>query len=52
MWGAGESEVILYPNGLVSIVIAKALGLAPGETASSAAGPETVRAVESLQPFD
>ncbi len=25
MWGAGESEVILYPNGLVSIVIAKAL---------------------------
>ncbi len=52
MWGAGESEVILYPNGLVSMVIAKALQLAPGERARSDAGPETIRAVESLQPFD
>lgn len=52
MWGAGESEVILYPNGLVSIVIAKALELGPGETARSDAGPETIRAVERLQPFD
>lgn len=52
MWGAGESEVILYPNGLVSIVIAKALELPAGETAKSAAGPETIRAVESLQAFD
>jgi CubicO group peptidase (beta-lactamase class C family) len=52
MWGAGESEVILYPNGLVSIVIAKALELAPGETAKSGAGPETIRAVESLQSFE
>jgi hypothetical protein len=52
MWGAGESEVILYPNGFISIVIAKALELAPGETARSDAGPETVRAVERLRPFD
>jgi CubicO group peptidase (beta-lactamase class C family) len=52
MWGAGESEVILYPNGLVSIVIAKAPRLASGETARSDAGPETIRAMESLQPFD
>lgn len=52
MWGAGESEVILYPNGLVSMVIAKALQLAPGERVRSDAGPETIRAVESLQPFD
>ena len=52
MWGAGESEVVLYPNGLVSIVIAKALRLPPGETARSEAGPETARAVESLQLFD
>jgi CubicO group peptidase (beta-lactamase class C family) len=52
MWGAGESEVILYPNGTVSIVIAKALHLPPGETATSDAGPETVRAVERLEPFD
>jgi hypothetical protein len=28
------------------------LGLPPGETARSDAGPETARAVESLQPFD
>jgi hypothetical protein len=52
MWGAGESEVILYPSGLVSIVIAKALELGPEETARSDAGPQTIRAVESLQPFD
>ena len=52
MWGAGESEVILYPNGCISIVIAKALELAPGETVRSDAGPETIRAVERLKPFD
>ena len=51
MWGAGESEVILYPNGLISIVIAKGLELAPGERVRSDAGPETVRAVERLQTF-
>lgn len=52
MWGAGESEVILYPNGLVSILIAKALRIPAGETAATDAGPETVRAVERLLPFD
>jgi hypothetical protein len=26
MWGSGESEVILYPDGLVSIRIGKAAG--------------------------
>jgi hypothetical protein len=52
MWGAGESEVILYPNGLISIVIAKALHVPAGETASSDAGPQTARAVERLKPFD
>lgn len=52
MWGAGDSEVILYPNGSISIVIAKALELPPGETSKSDAGPETVRAVERLEPFD
>jgi CubicO group peptidase (beta-lactamase class C family) len=31
MWGSGESEVILYPNGRVSIRIGKAAGL-PGMT--------------------
>jgi CubicO group peptidase (beta-lactamase class C family) len=52
MWGAGESEVVLYPNGSISIVIAKALELPPGETGRSDAGPETVRAVERLKRFD
>jgi CubicO group peptidase (beta-lactamase class C family) len=51
MWGAGDSEVILYPNGLVSIVIAKALELPAGEVARSDAGSETVRAVERLEAF-
>jgi CubicO group peptidase (beta-lactamase class C family) len=51
MWGAGDSEVTLYPNGLISIVIAKALELPAGESAKSDAGPETARAVERLEPF-
>ena len=51
MWGAGESEVILYPNSLVSIRIAKAAYLPAGETAVSDAGPETIRAVDRLLPF-
>ena len=51
MWGAGESEVILYPNSLVSIRIAKAAYLPAGETAVSDAGPETIRAVDRLSPF-
>lgn len=51
MWGAGESEVILYPNSLVSIRIAKAAHLPAGETAVSGAGPETIRAVDRLLPF-
>jgi CubicO group peptidase (beta-lactamase class C family) len=51
MWGAGESEVILYPNSLVSIRIAKAAYLPAGETAVSSAGPQTIRAVDRLLPF-
>jgi hypothetical protein len=51
MWGAGESEVILYPNSLVSIRIAKAAYLPAGETAVSGAGPATIRAVDRLLPF-
>jgi len=51
MWGAGESEVILYPNSLVSIRIAKAACLPAGEAAVSDAGPETIRAVDRLLPF-
>src|SRR5262249_48339204 len=51
MEGAGENEVTLYPNGLVSIIMADALRLPEGEHAKSEAGPETVRAVEHLAPL-
>jgi hypothetical protein len=51
MHGSGENEVILYPNGLVSIRMAKASNLPDGERALSDAGPETIRAVERLAPF-
>jgi CubicO group peptidase (beta-lactamase class C family) len=51
MSGAGESEVILYPNSLVSIRIAKAAYLPAGETAVSGAGLDTIRAVDRLLPF-
>jgi hypothetical protein len=51
MSGSGENEVILYPNGLISIVIAKAAQLPKGEQAKSAEGPATIRAVERLAPF-
>ena len=51
MWGAGESEVILYPGGLVSIRIARAACLPAGESAFSGAALETVRAVDRLSPL-
>lgn len=49
--GSGENEVILYPNGLVSIRIAKAAGLPPAQKVSSDDGPLTIRAVDRLAPF-
>ena len=49
--GFGGNELILYPNDLVSIRIAKAAGLPDGEKASSDDGPLTIRAVDRLQPF-
>ena len=49
--GSGENELILYPNGLVSIRIAKAAGLPAGEKVSSDDGPVTIRAVDRLAPF-
>ncbi len=51
MWGSGESEVILYPNKLVSIRIAKAAQLPPGETAAEGDALATPRAVDRLVPF-
>jgi len=51
MWGSGESEVVLYPNRLISIRIGKAAQLPPGERAFIEDGPLTARVVERLTPF-
>jgi CubicO group peptidase (beta-lactamase class C family) len=51
MWGSGESEVILYPNQLVSICVAKAAQLPPGDTATAGDTQATPRAVDRLVPF-
>ncbi len=52
MHGSGDNEVILYPNRMVSIVMAKASAevLGPEKTRSDE-GPVTIRAVERLGPF-
>ncbi|MGB6306465.1 MAG: serine hydrolase [Steroidobacteraceae bacterium] len=52
MYGSGDNELILYPNGLVSIVMAKTSAEVLGaEKTSSDAGPVTIRAVERIAPF-
>jgi CubicO group peptidase (beta-lactamase class C family) len=53
MHGSGDNEVILYPNRMVSIVMAKASleVLGPAEKTRSDEGPVTIRAVERLAPF-
>jgi hypothetical protein len=52
MHGSGENEVILFPNRIVSIVMAKAPEEIPGkEKIRSDEGPATIRAVERLTPF-
>jgi hypothetical protein len=51
MMGSGENEVTLYPNQLISILMAKAALLPPGEKAKSDSGPETARAVDRMMPF-
>jgi CubicO group peptidase (beta-lactamase class C family) len=51
MSGSGENQVILFPNHLISIVVAKAAQLPAGEQALSADGPQTIRAVERIAPF-
>jgi hypothetical protein len=52
MHGSGDNEVILYPTGIVSIVMAKASVEVLGkEKTRSDEGPVTIRAVERLTPF-
>lgn len=52
MHGSGDNEVILYPNRMVSIVMAKAaVEVLGSEKTRSDDGPVTIRAVERLAPF-
>jgi hypothetical protein len=43
--------VTLYPNHVISIVMASAAELPAGERAFTDKGPETLRAVQRLAPF-
>jgi CubicO group peptidase (beta-lactamase class C family) len=52
MHGSGDNELILFPNHIISIVMAKASVEVLGkEKTRSDDGPETIRAVERLAPF-
>ena len=52
MHGSGDNEVILYPNRMISIVMAKAsIEVLGNEKTRSDDGPVTIRAVERLAPF-
>jgi CubicO group peptidase (beta-lactamase class C family) len=51
MSGSGENEVILFPNDLVSIRMAKAAELPPGETAIDKSSATTPQVVDLLAPF-
>lgn len=51
MHGWGESEVVLYPNSLITIRIAKAGQLPAGESASSGAATRTIRMVDRMSPL-
>ena len=51
MRGSGENEVILYPNQMVSIRIAKAAQLPADEPVNTGVADATIAAVERLTPF-
>lgn len=52
MHGSGDNEVIIYPNHMISLVMAKAAAeRLNGEEPKSDEGPVTIRAVERLAPF-
>jgi CubicO group peptidase (beta-lactamase class C family) len=51
MWGSGESEVILYPNGLVSIRIGKAAGSIDERTVRNPSAQTTPEVVNRLGAF-
>jgi CubicO group peptidase (beta-lactamase class C family) len=51
MWGAGESEVILYPSGGVSIRIGKAVGMPGTSLPYNVVSRATIETVEQLEPW-
>ena len=51
MNGSGENQVIIFPNGLISIRAAKAAEIPPGEKRDSGVGEMTAQAVDRLAPF-
>jgi hypothetical protein len=52
MHGSGDNQLIIYPNGMISLVQAKAAQeRLNGENPRSNEGPVTIRAVERLAPF-
>jgi len=51
MSGSGENEVILFPNEMISIRMAKAAELPPGETAMDKSSPTTPQVVDRFAPF-
>jgi CubicO group peptidase (beta-lactamase class C family) len=51
MRGSGDNQVILFPNGMISIRAAKAAQLPEGVTANSGVGEMTVQAVDRLSAF-
>jgi hypothetical protein len=51
MNGSGENQVIIFPNGLISLRAGKASELPPGEKANSGKGEMTAEAVDRLLPF-
>lgn len=51
MVGYGENEVTLFPNGMISFVIGNVSSFDPGQQVRSDLGPQTVRAVDRLEPF-
>jgi hypothetical protein len=51
MNGSGENQVIIFPNGLISLRAGKAAELPPGEKANNGKGEMTAQAVDRLLPF-
>jgi CubicO group peptidase (beta-lactamase class C family) len=51
MWGSGESEVILYPNGIVSIRIGKAASLGDEVFPQNEISWGTIETVQRLAPW-